>query len=40
MERRGGFKNKDFDQTDQKRFPVTNEIEHNASICDSVPVGL
>ena len=40
MEHRGGVKSKDFDQIDQKRSPVTDEIEHNASISDSVPVGL
>ena len=40
VERRGGVKSKGFDQIDQKRSPVTNEIEHKASISDSVPVGL
>ena len=40
VERRGGLKSNGFDQIDQKRSPVTNEIEHNAYISDSVPVGL
>ena len=36
VERRGGVKTTDFDQIDKKRSPVSNEIEHNASISDSV----
>ena len=36
MERRGGVKSTDFDQIDEKGSSVTNKIQQNASISESV----
>ena len=36
VERRGGVKSKDFDQIDEKRSSVTNKIQQNSSISESV----
>ena len=36
MERRGEVKTTDFDQIEEKRSPVTNIIQQNAFISDSV----
>ena len=36
VERRGEVKTTDFDQINEKRSPVTNIIQQNASISDSV----
>ena len=36
VERRGEVKTTDFDQINEKRSPVTNKIQQNASISDSV----
>ena len=36
VERRGEVKTTGFDQIDEKRPPVTNIIQQNASISDSV----
>ena len=36
VERRGGVKSTNFDQINEKRSPVTNKIQQNASISDSV----
>ena len=36
VERRGGVKSTDFDQIDEKGSSVTNKIQQNASISESV----
>ena len=36
VERRGGVKSKDFVQIDEKQSSVTNKIQQNASISESV----
>ena len=36
VERRGEVKTTDFDQINEKRSPVTNKIQQNASRSDSV----
>ena len=36
MERRGEVKTTDFDQIDEKRSPVTNKLQQNGSISNSV----